>query len=103
MIQGGRYVNGTAWASEVFVSVSWKWSSLPFALLLLSLIFLFTVIFKSTAGEQDIGILEDLRSPSAMNGLRGDVRWRMGNSVGLGDIRSQSRMVDMELQFGKKA
>lgn len=99
---GARNVYGTAWASEVFVSVSWKWFSLPFALLLLSLIFLLTTIFKSAEEEQDIGIWKTSALPVLMNGLRGDVRRKMGNSTKMGDIRSQARTVDMKLQFGKK-
>lgn len=100
--QGIQHVEGTAWASEVFVSVRWKWFSLPFALLLLSLIFLLTTIFKSTEEADDIGIWKTSALPVLMNGLRGDVRRRMGDSSKLSDVRSHAKEVDMKLQFGKK-
>lgn len=100
--QGVQNVEGVAWASEVFVSVRWKWFSLPFALLLLSLIFLLTTIFKSTEEADDIGIWKTSALPVLMNGLRGDVRRRMGDSSKLSDVRSQAREVDMKLQYGKK-
>lgn len=99
---GIHSLEGTACVNEIFVSVRWKWFSLPFALLLLSLIFLLTTIFKCAEEEQDIGIWKTSALPVLMNGLRGDVRRQMGTSTKMGDVRSHARETEMKLHYGKK-
>lgn len=100
--QSVNNVDGTAATSEVFVSVRWAWFSLPFALLLLSLIFLLTTIFKCAEEEEDIGIWKTSALPVLMNGLRGDVRRQMGSSTRMGDVRLHARQTEMKLHYGKK-
>lgn len=95
-------VYGDSWQREVYVSVRWKWLSLPFALLLLSLIFLLSTIFKSAEEEKDIGIWKTSTLAVLVNGLRGDMHRKMGTSRQMSDIRARAHEVDVKLMSTKK-
>lgn len=99
---GIQMVNGTAWGNEIFVNVRWKWFSLPFALLLLSLIFLLATIFKSADEQDEVGIWKTSALAVLMNGLKDDVRRKMGNSKDMAEVREHAKEVEMKLLFNKK-
>ncbi|KAF2678295.1 hypothetical protein K458DRAFT_140294 [Lentithecium fluviatile CBS 122367] len=64
-------VYGTAFSMETYVHVQWEWLIFPFALLILTLVFLVATMIKTAkgSGEEDPGIWKTSAMPTLIYGL----------------------------------
>jgi hypothetical protein len=66
-------VRGEAFSKETYINVHWEWLAFPFALLLLSLIFLISTIVK-TSKDVGVGVWKTSAMPTLVYGLPQDVQ-----------------------------
>ncbi|KAH7093059.1 hypothetical protein FB567DRAFT_514554 [Paraphoma chrysanthemicola] len=90
-------LSGQAYQQEVYVKIQWEWLSFPFALLILSLIFLVATIAK-TAGDGATGLWKTSAMPTLIYGLPRDVQNELSVSETVGQTaRKQAGKVRIKL------
>jgi hypothetical protein len=72
--------NGTAWAVETYIQVSWGWITYPFVLLVLSFVFLIATIRKSSQVKNEIGAWKTSTMPTLLYGLPRTTRDSLGSN-----------------------
>jgi len=91
-------VSGTSWRQETHVHTRWEWVTLPFGLLLFSLVFLLSVVWQSSKDDSNIGIWKTSALAVLFNGLGEDIQETIGPKVKIGDARSRAKKLTVRLE-----
>jgi hypothetical protein len=93
---GTQAVEGTAWATEQFVSIRWAWITLPVVLLFSSLLLVLITIIKSRRGGSAAWKSSVLAT--LLHGLTGDVRDQFRPGLSPSEIEVLSRQLRVKLK-----
>jgi len=89
-------VPGIAYTTEVQVELRLQWAALPGGLLLFSLIFLLSTVWRTTDADK-VGIWKTSALAMLFNGIGDDIQSTLGNKVRTGDARTRAK--DMMVQL----
>jgi len=89
---------GTTWQRLVLVHIRWEWITLPVALLVFSLFFLSSTMWKSSKDKQQIGIWKTSALAILFNGLGEDVQTFVGaGNKKMGYTREKAKDIQVHL------
>jgi hypothetical protein len=89
---------GLAYKTVVLVDIRWQWITLPVALLLFSLVFLATTMWRSSKDREAIGIWKTSALAILVNGLGDDVQSFVGpGSKKQGYVRRKAKDIKVQL------
>jgi len=90
-------VNGTSWKQETHVRLRWAWFSVPFFLLLFSLIFLVSVVTDTRRHDAKVGVWKTSALATLFNGLGDEIQDTIGPKVRIGDARTRAKNMEVHL------
>jgi hypothetical protein len=90
-------VQGKAWNAETHVHLRWEWATLPVALLLFSLTFLITTVWRSSKEDSKVGIWKTSALAVLFNGLGEEIQETIGPRVRTGDARTRAKRLTVRL------
>jgi hypothetical protein len=89
---------GLAYKTVIIVDIRWEWITLPVALLVFSLIFLVTTIWRSSKDKENIGIWKTSALAILVNGLGEDVQGFVGaGNKKQGYVRRKAKDLKVQL------
>jgi hypothetical protein len=89
-------ISGTAYTAEVHVQLRLEWAALPGGLLLFSLIFLLSTVWRTTDADK-VGVWKTSALAVLFNGIGDDIQATLGSKVKTGDARKRAK--DMVVQL----
>jgi len=94
----GKYatIPGVAYISQAQVQLRLAWAALPGGLLLFSLIFLLSTVWRTSEADK-VGIWKTSALAMLFNGIGDDIQQQLGNKVKTGDARKRAK--DMVVQL----
>lgn len=93
---GSVMVPGEAYSMKSFIRISWAWLIFPFALLLLSLAFLMSTIWK-TSKDNSTGIWKTSAMPTLIYGLPEDTRGKVATDSAWNGSHRDAKKVRIKL------
>jgi hypothetical protein len=89
-------VAGAAYSSEVHVELRLQWAALPGGLLLFSLVFLLSTVWRSSDSDK-VGIWKTSALAVLFNGIGDDIQDTLGSKVKTGDARKRAKEMLVQL------
>jgi hypothetical protein len=88
---------GIAWDEKQLIVVNWVWTSLPFAMLLISALFLTSTVIRSSKERDKVGIWKHSALPVVFNGLNTNDKSLLHSQHNLTEVRRKAKVLSVIL------